>query len=97
VKWDSDTIAASIFPPSINLSGGGPSLSIGRRGAHVTFGRGSVTRTIGIPGTGVFWTHRDGSHNGIHSGLGPDGRPVRKHHVVLLVVVVVVLWAMLRH
>jgi Protein of unknown function (DUF4236) len=45
---------------SINFSGSGPSLSIGGRGAHVTFGRSGVTKTIGIPGTGIFYTHHDG-------------------------------------
>jgi hypothetical protein len=52
---------------SINFSRSGPSLSLGMRGAHVTFGHGRVTRTIGIPGTGVFYTHTDGRHTGFHS------------------------------
>lgn len=51
----------------INLSRSGPSLSVGVRGAHVTFGRGRVTRTVGLPGTGIFYTHTDGSHSGLHS------------------------------
>ncbi|MGH7841368.1 MAG: DUF4236 domain-containing protein [Candidatus Binataceae bacterium] len=79
---------------SINFSGRGASLSLGGRGAHVTFGRRGVTRTIGIPGTGIFWTHRDGRRSGIHSGLGPDGRPVRKHHVAGLILLAAILWAL---
>lgn len=41
----------------LNLSRGGPSLSVGPRGAHVTVGgrRGRRT-TVGIPGTGVSYT-----------------------------------------
>lgn len=52
---------------SINVSRGGPSLSLGVRGAHVTFGRRGVTRTVGIPGTGLFYTSRGGYHTGYHS------------------------------
>lgn len=42
---------------TVNLSKSGPSLSVGTRGAHVTFGgsRGRRT-TIGLPGTGLYWT-----------------------------------------
>lgn len=56
---------------SLNLSRSGPSLSVGVRGAHVTFGHGRVTRTVGIPGTGIYYTHTDGRHSGVHStGFG---------------------------
>jgi Protein of unknown function (DUF4236) len=56
---------------SVNFSRSGPSLSLGIRGAHVTFGHGRVTRTVGIPGTGIFYTHTDGRHTGAHvSGRG---------------------------
>ena len=34
---------------SMNFSTGGTSLSIGGRGAHITFGRRGITRTVGIP------------------------------------------------
>ena len=42
---------------TINLSKSGPSLSVGGRGGHVTLGgsRGRRT-TIGLPGTGLYWT-----------------------------------------
>ena len=44
----------SIFPGlSVNLSKSGPSLTVGMRGAHMTFGSSGVTRTVGIPGTGL--------------------------------------------
>ena len=56
----------------VNLSKSGPSLSVGVRGAHVTFGRRGVTRTVGIPGTGVFYTSRSGHHTGAHSTPSPQ-------------------------
>lgn len=40
---------------------------MGVRGAHVTFGRNGVTRTVGIPGTGLYYTSRSGRHTGFHS------------------------------
>jgi Protein of unknown function (DUF4236) len=51
----------------VNLSKSGPSLSVGVRGAHATFGRRGITRTVGIPGTGVFYTSRSGHHTGAHT------------------------------
>jgi hypothetical protein len=61
-----------LFPGvSVNLSRSGPSLSLGVRGAHVTFGRRGVTRTVGVPGTGVFYTSRRGYHTGLHSAAPP--------------------------
>ena len=49
---------------TVNLSKSGPSLSVGGRGAHVTLGgsRGRRT-TVGLPGTGLYWTsvHRQAS------------------------------------
>lgn len=77
---------------TVNVSNGGLSLSLGCRGAHLTFGRYGVTRTIGLPGTGLFWTDRAGRHTGLHTGLGPDGRPVRRHHFAALVLVAIALW-----
>src|SRR5437870_13864945 len=57
-----------LFPGvSVNLSKSGPSLSFGVRGAHVTVGRRGVTRTVGVPGTGVFYTSRRGRHTGVHT------------------------------
>ncbi|NNM84388.1 MAG: DUF4236 domain-containing protein [Phycisphaerales bacterium] len=50
---------------TLNLTKHGASLSAGVRGAHVTLGRTGLRRTVGIPGTGIFYT----SHTGLHSGL----------------------------
>src|SRR5271167_4105426 len=56
---------------SVNFSRSGPSLSVGVRGAHVTVGRRGICKTVGIPGTGIFWTSFDGyHHSGVHTGLG---------------------------
>jgi hypothetical protein len=41
---------------TLNLSRSGPSLSVGPRGAKVTVRRRGVRRTVGIPGTGVYYT-----------------------------------------
>ena len=41
---------------SMNLSRSGPSLSFGAKGAHLTQGHGHIRRTVGLPGTGMYWT-----------------------------------------
>ena len=64
---------------SVNLSGSGPSLSVGVRGAHVTFGRRGVTRTVGLPGTGLFYTSRSGHHSGYHSAVSDAPRTPAEH------------------
>lgn len=49
---------------AINLSKSGPSLSLGRRGAHVTLGHGHIRETVGIPGSGLSYTvTTDGHHH----------------------------------
>jgi hypothetical protein len=37
------------------------------RGAHVTMGRNGVRKTVGIPGTGIYYTSYKGYHTGFHS------------------------------
>ncbi len=49
---------------TINLSKSGASLSFGPRGAHYTLGPSGKRVTTGIPGTGLFYTHKAG-------GAGP--------------------------
>jgi hypothetical protein len=57
-----------LFPGvSVNVSRSGPSLSVGVRGAHVTLGRSGITRTVGLPGTGIYYTSHRGYHTGFHS------------------------------
>ncbi len=43
----------------LNISKSGPSVSFGRRGARVTVGKDRITKTVGIPGTGVSYTDTD--------------------------------------
>ena len=42
----------------VNLSKSGPSLTLGVRGGHVTYGPRGKTETIGIPGTGAYLQRR---------------------------------------
>jgi hypothetical protein len=69
-------------------------LSVGVRGAHVTVGKRGVTRTVGIPGSGIFYTSRSDYHTGVHSAnreygeLPPDTRPNRFPRWLLAAVVV---------
>jgi len=41
----------------VNIGKRGVSTSIGVRGAHVTVGHGKVRETVGIPGSGLSYTH----------------------------------------
>ena len=57
-----------LFPGvAVNVSRSGPSLTMGVRGAHVTLGRRGITRTVGLPGTGIYYTSHSGYHSGFHS------------------------------
>jgi Protein of unknown function (DUF4236) len=55
------------------------------RGAHLTMGPRGVRRTIGIPGTGIYYTSQAGYHSGAHSAhvetpIGPEQQQ-RAHSV----------------
>lgn len=52
---------------SLNISKSGPSVTVGVRGAHLTMGRSGITKTVGLPGTGIYYTSRHGYHTGYHS------------------------------
>lgn len=53
---------------TLNLSKSGGSLSFGPRGAKVTLGgRSGLRRTVGIPGTGLFYTTTGGGSRGARS------------------------------
>jgi len=45
----------------LNFSKSGISPSFGVRGARITLGRGGVRKTVGIPGTGLFYTEVSGT------------------------------------
>jgi len=97
----------NIFPGlSVNLSKSGPSLSVGVRGAHLTLGRKGIRKTVGIPGTGIYYTSYKGYHTGFHSAhqetpLNPQEQAAadRKAERLLAVigVVIVLLIAALLH
>jgi hypothetical protein len=46
------------------------STSLGVRGAHVTVGHGKVRETVGLPGTGLSYTHVDGKNKTAADGSG---------------------------
>ena len=52
---------------TVNLSKSGPSLSLGVRGAHVTLSSSGIRKTIGLPGSGCFYTSKQGWHSGAHT------------------------------
>jgi hypothetical protein len=54
----------------LNLSRSGISTSVGVRGAHITVGHGKVRETIGIPDTGLSYTHVEGTHQAHQEGQG---------------------------
>jgi hypothetical protein len=84
-----------IFPGlRLNISRAGPSLTAGVLGAHITVGRRGVTRTVGIPGTGIYYTSRSGHHTGIHTAHrdGQDG--VLLPLILLLLIIPILLWAL---
>src|SRR6266404_9708386 len=56
--------------PGIRLNFGkrGVSTSIGVRGAHITVGHGKVRTTVGLPGTGLSYTHVEGTHQAHQEG-----------------------------
>jgi hypothetical protein len=84
-----------IFPGlSVNLSKSGPSLTVGMCGAHVTMGPRGVRRTVGIPGTGIYYTSQSGYHSGAHSAhvetpISP-GQQQRTHNVGALLALAVI-------
>jgi Protein of unknown function (DUF4236) len=58
--------------PGIRLNFGkrGVSTSIGVRGAHITVGHGKVRETVGLAGTGLSYTHVEGTHQAHREGHG---------------------------
>ena len=54
----------------LNIGKRGVSTSIGVRGAHVTLGHGKLRETVGLPGTGLSYTHVEGAHQAHQEGHG---------------------------
>lgn len=81
---------------SVNLSKSGPSLTMGVRGAHLTFGGRGVTKTVGLPGTGIYYTSRAGYHSGFHSAhaeapLAPEAQAKADRGAELTLIVIAVI------
>jgi hypothetical protein len=65
-----------IFPGvRVNLSRSGVSTSIGTKGAHVTLGDGKIRETLSLPGSGLSYTHVEGSHQTQGNALLGADRP----------------------
>ncbi len=67
-----------------NISKSGISLSVGHRGAWLTFGPRGRRATLGIPGSGIYWTE-----------TAPPARPMHAGHQLVFVLLVVLLIAAL--
>jgi hypothetical protein len=52
---------------TLNLAKTGLSLSLGARGAHVTLSSTGIRKTVGLPGSGCFFTSKQGWHSGVHT------------------------------
>lgn len=85
----------------LNIGKRGVSTSIGVRGAHITVGHGKVRETVGLPGTGLSYTHVEGMRQAHHEGQGkaqpaavteqlPKSNPVRGIFWALLLLAIVV-------
>lgn len=56
----------------LNLSRSGPSLRIGPRGAGITVGgRRGLRTTVGVPGTGIYYTKTAGGHRRVRRSAAP--------------------------
>jgi len=83
-----------LFPGvRLNVSKGGVSASIGVRGAHVTIGRGRVRETVGLPGSGLSYTHTSSAHEQAPAAR----RPAVRAGFVVALFAVVALVAVLAH
>jgi len=52
----------------MNLSKSGPSLSVGHRGTWFTVGPRSGRATVGLPGSGLYWTEKVSPAAPLHAG-----------------------------
>jgi hypothetical protein len=70
----------------VNLSRGGPSISVGTRGAWYTVGPRGRRVTVGLPGSGIYWTEQAPPAPWIHGG----------HRLAFIIVAVVALLLMVQ-
>lgn len=65
-----------LFPGvRLNLSRSGISTSLGTRGAWLTFGKRGTRATIGLPGSGLSYTHATPRGSADHGQSGAIERP----------------------
>ena len=81
--------------PGVRLNVGkrGISTSIGVRGAHVTLGRGTVHETVGLPGTGLSYTHVEGRRS--DAAIAPV-KPRRIWVLLAVLIAVIAVWRVVR-
>lgn len=85
----------SLFPGvGVNLSKSGASLSLGIRGAHVTLGHGRIRRTVGIPGTGIYYTTSTGTRHALPHSLAEEADQHISGWFIICAVVLIVLFAL---
>jgi hypothetical protein len=66
----------SILPGlRVNLSRSGVSLSVGRKGMWYTAGPRGQRATLGLPGTGLFWSEHYPNQPATKGPAGPPGAP----------------------
>ena len=58
---------------TLNLSGSGPSVSVGPRGLKTTFGPKGTRTTVGLPGTGLSYTEVHGDNHSPATRSGGSG------------------------
>ena len=86
----------------VNFSKSGASLSIGHRGIWYTIGPKGRRATIGLPGSGLYWTqHYPPAAHGPHAGppkimphSGPASPPTRAEQGAFILFVLFVLIAL---
>jgi hypothetical protein len=76
----------------LNLSKSGPSVSVGGRGAWLTFGKKGTRATVGIPGTGMSWSEKIESPQHANSTRSIFGTIIRL--IFALVFLGIVLYAL---
>lgn len=76
---------------NLNLSKSGISTSAGPRGAKLNFGKRGKRMSVGIPGTGIYYTKQLGT---AHGGLKPAKpiNPILSFFAGLIVVSAVAYW-----
>jgi hypothetical protein len=67
------------------------------RGAHVTVGSKGIRKTVGIPGTGIYYTSHTGYHSGAHSAHVEqpisDSQQTTAHGIAQVIALMVIIGA----